>query len=71
MINLLVLLKYKTYNFMLVIINQLTKIVYYYPLRVTINILGLAKVKLNIVIWHYGLPNLIFTNKNLLFTFKF
>ena len=47
------------------------KTIYYEPIKVTINVLGLAKVIINIVIRHYGLPNSIVTDRGLLFTSKF
>ena len=63
--------KGKSYDFILVIVDQLTKIVHYEPVKVTINALGLAKVIFNIVVWHHSLLDLIVSNKGLLFTSKF
>ena len=40
-------------------------------MKITINALGLAKVIINIVIWHYGLPHSIITDWGSLFTLKF
>lgn len=62
--------KSENYNSILVIINWLTKIVYYKAINITINALRLAQVILNVVIWHHGLFNLIVSNKSLLFNFK-
>ena len=45
--------------------------VYYEPVRVTIDALGLAKVIFDMVVWHHGLSNLIVTDKGSLFTSKF
>ena len=45
--------------------------VYYKPVKVTINASGLAKVILDVVIWYHGLPNSIVTDRNSLFTSKF
>ena len=59
------------YNFIQVIVNWLTKIVYYKPVQVTINALGLAEVILDIVVWHYDLPNSIVFDRYLLLTLKF
>ena len=39
-----------SYDSILVIINQLTKMVHYEPVRVTINVPGLAKVMIDVVI---------------------
>ena len=45
--------------------------VYYELVKVIIDALELAKVIINIVIWHYSLPNVIISNIGLLFIFKF
>lgn len=54
--------KSKSYNFISVIVKRLPKMVYYKPVKVTIDILRLAKTFFNVVIWHYGLFNSIITN---------
>ncbi len=46
--------KGKGYNLILVIIECLTKIVYYEPVKVTINILDLAKVIIDVITYCYG-----------------
>ena len=51
--------KGESYDSILLIVNLLTKMVYYEPVKVTINALGLAKVILDVVIWHHSLPNSI------------
>ena len=63
--------KSNNYDSILVIVNRLTKMVHHKPIKVIINALGLAKVILDVVVWHYGLPDLIMTDKGLLFTSKF
>ena len=63
--------KSKSYNSILVIVNQFTKMVYYELLKVIINAPGLAKVILEVIVWHYSFPNSIVSDKDLLFTFKF
>lgn len=63
--------KSESYNFILVIVNQLTKIIHYEPIKVTINTPGLAKVILDMVIRYYGLLDLIVTDRDLFFIFKF
>ena len=45
--------------------------VYYKLVKISINALGLAKVIINVVVWHYSLPDSIVTNNDLLFTLKF
>ena len=60
-----------SYDSILVIVNQLTKMVHYKPIKVTINAPRLAKVILNIVIWHYSLLDSIVTDRNSFFTSKF
>ena len=63
--------KSDSYDLILVIINQLTKIVYYKPVKVTINALELAEIILDVVVWHHGLADSIMTDKGSLFTLKF
>ena len=60
-----------SYDSILVIVNQLMKMVYYKPVKVTINTLALAEVIIDIVVRHHGLPNSIVTNRESLFTSKF
>ena len=51
--------KRDNYDSILVIIDRLTKIVYYKPVKIIINILGLVEVIINVVIRHHSFPNLI------------
>ena len=60
-----------SYDSILVIVDRLTKIVHYKPVKVTINTLGLAEVILNVVIRHHGLSDSILTDRSPLFTAKF
>ena len=46
--------KVESYDFILVIGDQLTKILHYKPVKVTINTLGLVKIILDVVVWHHG-----------------
>ena len=55
----------------LVIVDRLTKMVYYEPVKVTIDALGLAEVIIDIVVRYHGLPDSIFNDRGLLFTLKF
>ena len=70
--NLLILTDWKgnSYDLIFVIINKLTKMIYYKLVKITINIPGLVKVIVNIVVRYYGLLILIITNKKSLFTSK-
>ena len=47
---------------MLVIVNCLTKIIYYKFVKITINISGLVKIIINIIVYHYGILNSIIIN---------
>ena len=60
-----------SYDSILVIVDWLTKMVHYEPVKVTIDASGLAKVILDVVVRHHGLSNLIVSDKGLLFTSKF
>ncbi len=64
-------LKGDSYDSILVIIDRLTKMVHYIPVKVTINVPGLAKVIINGVIRHHGVPKSIVTDQGLLFISKF
>ena len=60
-----------SYDSILVIVDRLTKMVHYKPVKVTIDAPGLAEVILDVVVCHYGLPDSIVTDRGLLFTSKF
>ena len=45
--------------------------VYYKPVKITINATSSAGIILDVVVQHHRLPDLIMTNKNSLFTLKF
>ena len=63
--------KRESYDSILVILDQLTKMVYYKLVKVTIDAPGLAEVILDMVAQHHGLPDLIVSDKSSLFTSKF
>lgn len=50
------------YNSMSVIVDWHIKIMHYKPVKVIFNALGLAKVILDVIVWHHGLSNSIVTN---------
>ena len=63
--------KGETYDSILVIVDWLTKMIYYKPVKVIFNAPGLAEVILNMIVRHHGLPDSIVTNIGSLFTSKF
>ena len=63
--------KGESYNSILVIIDRLTKMIHYEPVKIIINAPGFAEVIINVIICHPGLPNLMVTNRGSLFTSKF
>ena len=63
--------KSDNYNFILVIVDQLTKIVHYKPVKVIIDAPGLAEVILDVVVWHHGLPDSIISNWGAIFMSQF
>ena len=63
--------KEESYYSILVIINWLTKMLYYKLVKVTINAPGLAEVILVKIVWHHGLPDLIISDRGSLLTLKF
>ena len=60
-----------SYDSILVIVDRLTKMVHYKPVKVTINAPGLAEVIIDVVVRHHGLPDSIVTNRGSFFTSKF
>ena len=60
-----------SYDSILVIVDWLTKIVHYKPVKVAIDALGLAKVIINVVVQHHGLPESIVIDRESLLTSKF
>ena len=63
--------KRDSYNSILVFVDWLTRMVYYEPVKVTFNAPGLAKVIIDVVMRHHSFPDLIVTDRKLLFTSKF
>ena len=60
-----------SYNLILVIIDCLTKIVYYKPVKVTINVTRLVKVIIDVVVQHHSLQTSIISNRRAIFMSKF
>ncbi len=60
-----------SYNSILVIVDRFMKMVYYKPVKVMIDVPGLAKVIINVVVHHYGVPESIVTDQGSLFISKF
>lgn len=54
--------KDKSYDSILVIVDQLIKLIYYKLIKIRINELGLTKVIIDIIIRHYSLFNVIIIN---------
>ena len=55
------------YDSILVIVNRLTKMVHYEPVKVTIDAPRLAEVIIDVVIRHHGLPDSIVIDRGSLF----
>ena len=63
--------KGESYNSILVIVDRLTKMVHYEPVKITINAPSLAEIIIDVIVHHYSLPNSIVTDRGFLFTSKF
>ena len=70
MIDLLTLTNWKgdTYNSILVIIDWLTKIIHYEPVKIIINTFFLADVIINVIVCYHKVPESIVMDGGLLFT---
>ena len=60
-----------SYDSILVIIDWLTKMVHYEPVKVTIDASGLAEVIIDVMVQHHGLPDSIISDCGVIFTSKF
>ncbi len=60
-----------TYDSILVIVNRLTKMVHYKPVKVTINASSFVEVILDVVVRYHGLPDSIVNDRGSVFTSKF
>lgn len=52
----------ETYHSILVIVNELTKMIHYKPVKITINDPGLTKVIIGMIMRYHGFPDLIVTD---------
>ena len=55
-------LKGKNYDLILVIIDRLTKMVNYKPVKIIINTPSLVEIIIDVVVWLYGLSDSILTD---------
>ena len=60
-----------SYNLILVIVDCLTKMVHYKPVKITINTLELAEVIIDMVVRYHGLLDFIISDQRALFKSKF
>ena len=60
-----------SYDSILVIVDCLTKMMHYEPVKVTIDTPGLAEVIIYVVVRHHGLPDFIISDQGAIFTSKF
>ena len=63
--------KGNSYDSIFVIVDRLTKMVHYEPVKVTINASGLAEVIIIVVVQHYGLSDSIISDREAIFISKF
>ena len=63
--------KRDSYDSILIIVNWLTKMVPYKPVKITINTPGLTEVIIDVIVKYHGLPGSIVTSRGLLFISKF
>ena len=63
--------KGNNYNLILVIVDCLTKMMHYEPVKVIIDALGLVEVIIDVVVRHHGLPDSIISDPGEFFTSKF
>ena len=73
MTGLLILIDWKSesYDTIIVIVDKFTKIVYYKPVKITINAQGLAEVIIDVIVRDHSLSDSIITDPSSLFTSKF
>lgn len=62
--------KEEIYDFILVIVDWLTKMIYYKSVKITIDILSFGEVIIDVIVKHHDLFDSIATNKGFLFSSK-
>ena len=60
-----------SYDSILVIVNHLTKLVHYEPVKVTINALRLTEVIIDVMLQYHSFPDSITSDCGAIFTFQF
>ena len=60
-----------SYDSIFVIVNRLTKIIHYNPVKVIMDVLGLTEVIINVIVRHHSFLDPIVINQRSLFTSKF
>ena len=63
--------KRDSYDSILFIVDWLTKMVHYKPVKISFDVLRVAKVMIDMVLRHHGLSNQIVTNREFVFISKF
>ena len=63
--------KRDSYDFILVIVDRLTKMVHYKLVKIIIDAPGLAEIIIDVLVCQHGLSDLIVTDRGSLFTSKF
>ena len=63
--------KNESYNSILVIVDHLTKMVYYKLVKITINVANLTEIILHVVVQPHNFFHSIVLDRGLLFTLKF
>ena len=63
--------KGETYDSIIVIVDRLTKMVHYEPVKISIDAPGLAEVIIDVIVRHHGLPDLNVSHRGSVFTSKF
>lgn len=63
--------KSDSYNIIFIIVDCLTKIVHYEPVKTILEAVGQAKIIINMLVRYHGFLKSIISNQDLLFTLKF
>lgn len=63
--------KSETYDLILIIVNWFTKMIYYKPVKIKIDVPSLVKVIINAIIRYHGFPDSIVSDQGSVFILKF